>query len=585
MIEYILVNKMIKYLWNIKNTNYSYYYDITSLIYAIKRGELQYDFSLKSNYTCGEEITNHIEQKAIEENFNIQYTDKNHPICLGPFESYIDKDFFEKYKDIIINEIRQKIIRENPYNIIIINKYILSTELIKQIIKKYSGQKLIFKDTYLTEEQINLLKQNHIYADEIINGTKKNISSNMAYNFYSFSDLKKIGNIIVDSEIKDAEINNFKEMSNLIITINNTEDYEEEYFKKIVKILNKIEKLETNFTVRIECEKRSLLNKYIHLINHKNINLFIHNDCYDYPLNEYINEEKLLNSMVKNIKNSKCTPFEKYIAVYDIVKNYKPYKEVEDENKHHLSRDIRYILKNDYMVCVGYTKLFRELLDKVGIESTIYYTSVDTSYDDGFTLEDKPLNLCKHARLLVNLNDKEYGIIDINDKEIIEPKYTNIYYEDSAGFYVAETENYISEILDTEFKVKLKGIISELNKENGYMKLKVDNNYKYYNFKFEEKDVKEILSSNKLFVSIKDGKYGYTDKEGNVVVDYIYDEAQEQNEYGYAAVKKNDLWGAIDSEGKEVVSPKYNLKNYLVIDFIGKWHLGQDVNMNYYCEK
>lgn len=182
-------------------------------------------------------------------------------------------------------------------------------------------------------------------------------------------------------------------------------------------------------------------------------------------------------------------------------------------------------------------------------------------------------------------DDKEYGIIDINDKEIIEPKYTNIYYEDSADFYVAETENYISEILDTEFKVKLKGIISELNKENGYMKIKVENSYKYYNFKFEEKDVKEILNTNNLFVSIKDGKYGYTDKDGNVVVDYIYDEAQEQNQYGFAAVKKNNLWGAIDSEGKEVVSPKYKLNNYLIIDFIGKWHLGQDVNMNYYCEK
>lgn len=478
MIEYILVNKMIKYLWNIKNTNYSYYYDIASLIYAIKRGELQYDFSLKSNYTCGEEITNHIEQKAIEENFNIQYTDKNHPICLGPFESYIDKDFFEKYKDIIINEIRQKIIKENPYNIIIINKYILSTELIKQLIKKYSGQKLIFKDTYLTEEQINLLKQNHIYADEIINGTKKNISSNMAYNFYSFSDLKKIGNIIVDSEIKDAEINNFKEMSNLIITINNTEDYEEEYFKKIVKILNKIEKLETNFTVRIECEKRSLLNKYIHLINHKNINLFIHNDCYDYPLNEYINEEKLLNSMVKNIKNSKCTPFEKYIAVYDIVKNYKPYKEVEDENKHHLSRDIRYILKNDYMVCVGYTKLFRELLDKVGIESTIYYTSVDTSYDDGFTLEDKPLNLCKHARLLVNLNDKEYGINGFYisdptwDNDLNIDKYSNMvmpfdYMQKSKSLFSLEELDYIFDVHSlNEFNNKINILLNKKIKQN-----------------------------------------------------------------------------------------------------------------------
>ena len=32
-------------------------------------------------------------------------------------------------------------------------------------------------------------------------------------------------------------------------------------------------------------------------------------------------------------------------------------------------------------------------------------------------------------------------------------------------------------------------------------------------------------------------------------------------------------------------SLKYELENNLVIDFIGKWHLGQDLNMNYYCEK
>jgi hypothetical protein len=115
--------------------------------------------------------------------------------------------------------------------------------------------------------------------------------------------------------------------------------------------------------------------------------------------------------------------------------------------------------------------------------------------------------------------------------------------------------------------------------------LKIGDEYKYYNFKFEEKDVTEILSSNTLFVSKKDDKYGFVDKDGNVVVDYIYDEAQEQNSYGYAAVKKGDLWGAIDSEGNVVVEPKYDLENNLVIDFIGKWHLGQDINMDYYCEK
>ena len=86
-------------------------------------------------------------------------------------------------------------------------------------------------------------------------------------------------------------------------------------------------------------------------------------------------------------------------------------------------------------------------------------------------------------------------------------------------------------------------------------------------------------------MSKNNGKYGFIDKKGNVVVDYIYDDATEQNAYGYAAVKKDGLWGAIDSNGKVIIEPKYKLDNNLVIDFIGKWHLGEDLNMNYYCEK
>ena len=80
-------------------------------------------------------------------------------------------------------------------------------------------------------------------------------------------------------------------------------------------------------------------------------------------------------------------------------------------------------------------------------------------------------------------------------------------------------------------------------------------------------------------------EYGYVNSKGIVVVDYIYDDAKEQNEYGYLAVKKDGVWGSIDKEGKTVIEPTYNLDNNLVIDFIGKWHLGQDLNMNYYCDK
>ena len=116
------------------------------------------------------------------------------------------------------------------------------------------------------------------------------------------------------------------------------------------------------------------------------------------------------------------------------------------------------------------------------------------------------------------------------------------------------------------------------------MKIRVGDEYKYYNFKFEEKKASEVLTSNTLFLSKKDGKYGFVDKNGNVVVKYIYDDAKEQNSSGFAAVKKDGKWGSINSKGNVVIEPTYNLDNYLVIDFIGKWHLGQDMNLNYYIQ-
>ena len=99
----------------------------------------------------------------------------------------------------------------------------------------------------------------------------------------------------------------------------------------------------------------------------------------------------------------------------------------------------------------------------------------------------------------------------------------------------------------------------------------------------EEKTNKDVLS-NTLFLSKKDGKYGFVNSKNEVIVDYIYDDATEQNEYGYAAVKKDGKWGSIDINGKVVIEPTYNLDNNIIINFIGKWHLGQDANMNYYCE-
>ena len=181
--------------------------------------------------------------------------------------------------------------------------------------------------------------------------------------------------------------------------------------------------------------------------------------------------------------------------------------------------------------------------------------------------------------------DNKYGVIDIYGNTLIEFNYTYITYNDDAKIYLAEDDQYRTSIINNKYEVKATGILADINIDEEYIRMRVNDEYKYYNLKGNEISYSEALKENKIFLSKKDGKYGYVDKKGNVVVDYIYDDGTEQNEYGYAAVKKNGLWGSIDAHGKVVIEPKYNLENNLKIDFINKWHLGEDLNMNYYCEK
>lgn len=179
----------------------------------------------------------------------------------------------------------------------------------------------------------------------------------------------------------------------------------------------------------------------------------------------------------------------------------------------------------------------------------------------------------------------KYGIINVENETILPFDYERISYRKEADFIEAEKKDAeVTEVLNTKFEKQVEGIITEVNTNKGYIRVRVGDEYKYYNFRLEEKDVKELLNTNTIFLSKKDGKYGYVDKDEKVVVDYIYEDAKEQNSYGYAAVKKDGKWGAIDKNAKEVSECKYDLENNLIIDFIGKWHMGEDANSYYYTD-
>ena len=181
--------------------------------------------------------------------------------------------------------------------------------------------------------------------------------------------------------------------------------------------------------------------------------------------------------------------------------------------------------------------------------------------------------------------DGKYGIISIDNEEKLPFEYTYISYQKEADFIQAETENMESELLDRNFAVKAKGMVTEINQDKNYIRVRQDDDeYHYYNFKLEEKKNTEILATNTIFLSKKDGKYGYVNEKGIVVVDYQYEDATEQNKYGYVAVKKDGKWGCIDFQGKVVIEPTYTLENTFVVDFISNWHLSSDLNANYYSK-
>ena len=84
----------------------------------------------------------------------------------------------------------------------------------------------------------------------------------------------------------------------------------------------------------------------------------------------------------------------------------------------------------------------------------------------------------------------------------------------AGDFIIASQEENgeeISKVYDSESNEKISGKLEEVNTAKGYIRMYLDDEYKYYNFKFEEKTASSLLTSNTLFLSKKDGKYGFVD--------------------------------------------------------------------------
>lgn len=166
------------------------------------------------------------------------------------------------------------------------------------------------------------------------------------------------------------------------------------------------------------------------------------------------------------------------------------------------------------------------------------------------------------------------GVLNVYTGIEVEPEYDNIILLENARALEARKENEV-DIYSENFEKTLSmvnGVVESVN-EN-YISIYSYNDLKYIDNKGNLVKNTDVFKDLPLYsYQAEDGKWGFKDKQGNIVVNAKYDIVTELNEYGFAGVYQEGKWGVIDNKGNEIVVPTYELETYYSPSFVGKYLL------------
>ena len=159
--------------------------------------------------------------------------------------------------------------------------------------------------------------------------------------------------------------------------------------------------------------------------------------------------------------------------------------------------------------------------------------------------------------------DEKCGLVSCQDgKVILEPVYNHIqkimdypllevYKEDesSVEYYGKDMEKLVTASYPI---VEIK---------DNFIEVYEDNNTYYFDFEGNMIGNEQAYKNNPIISIKQDGKYGFKNKEGKIVVPAIYDRVTELNQFGYAGIKKDGKWGVINKNGEIILEPLYELQS------------------------
>lgn len=294
----------------------------------------------------------------------------------------------------------------------------------------------------------------------------------------SLKEIKKRGSITLNMPIDNNTLDQItKYLCTPIIVIlkpDNSFDLDEkEYFNNVENIIKTLGNQKRDYVIRIIVKNRELFRKRRILTNlPNNIILSINASENIYTLKEYQSEEDKIENMVSKIRSADLSPFEKFLAVYDIVKNYKPYNGIigANDESFHLNRILDD--KNEFIVCAGYARLLEELLIRVNIPCKRISVNIDSSYIGGFTKEEKNVKYNLHSRNLVKIDDDKYNIhgIYISDSTWDNNRKYNLYLHSLLTFDRKKEADRLESLEDEDLLLDFHSIQEFIDKIKFYIK-------------------------------------------------------------------------------------------------------------------
>lgn len=227
--------------------------------------------------------------------------------------------------------------------------------------------------------------------------------------YFNLSESKlSLEEAIADFKSKSAETANLK----FVVLMNGREliATEDENILSIISTLQDNKLKANDITVAaLDEERRYTPDEWkqfklvSELLKKENVSFGFEDMAKTWTIDEAENANNQISEISSKIKQREFSPYEKLLSAYFTVTS-RPYI-AEDENDHYSqSRSIYGVLNSEKIVCVGFSELFKAIIEDVGDENIKLFKNHVKVLDDDSTAAEG------HQNLIVYLKDEKYGI-------------------------------------------------------------------------------------------------------------------------------------------------------------------------------